>query len=351
MKKMKLLSNMRLRRLCLGLLSWLVVACPAAFPAPEAGLRALLLQGQWTWDARSSAYPPVVMEFREDGNGGTERFTYEWTVTGPKSVTLKMQNKGKLMNFVLEFDDALANFKAAEVNGGTRAVGYRRPPTSTPPAIAAFPTIKPAVPVASTPASPIPASTPARTPIPLPIPVSAPSTPAPRPATPPPITTVLATTPRPGPTPSPRAAPVTGFFHVFIDDTVSLYLNSREILNIQNRVLATRTREVELKPGDHLVARLINTGGPRAFVISFASADMRQAVHFGNMDFHILPRPDANDFTAEEYRSARLSEQDHGRKDKPPFPFRTRSEWIWGKSDGCTIGATITADMFQSLQR
>src|SRR4051812_7538111 len=96
MTMMKLVPNIH-RSYLLGLtflclFGQALQAAPVTAPA-EAGLPASLLRGGWTWDAQSTSFPPVEMKFTSDGKGGTPRFTYEWTVTGPRVATLKTQGK------------------------------------------------------------------------------------------------------------------------------------------------------------------------------------------------------------------------------------------------------------------
>lgn len=143
---------------------------------------------------------------------------------------------------------------------------------------------------------------------------------------------------------------VKGKFYLFIDDSIHLYLNGTEIFALVNNYKATQTKEIEVKPGDRIVARLANGGGPRGFQLLFASSDFKQAVRFTHARFRILPNPDANDFAPQELGSARVAKQE-GLRRPSPLPFKTKSEWVWGETDACTLGATITAEMFQQLSR
>lgn len=128
---------------------------------------------------------------------------------------------------------------------------------------------------------------------------------------------------------------VKGKFFLYIDDSIHLFLNGTEIFALERNYKATQTKEIELKPGDRVVARLRNGGGPRAFQLLFASSDFKQAVRFTNATFKILPNPDATDFSPQEVTSARVAKQE--RNNRPnPFPFKTKSEWVWGEMDACT---------------
>ncbi len=143
---------------------------------------------------------------------------------------------------------------------------------------------------------------------------------------------------------------VKGKFFLYIDDSIHLFLNGIEIFALEKNYKATETKEIELKPGDRVVARLRNGGGPRAFQLLFASSDFKRAVRFTNTTFKILPDPTATDFLPADIVSARVAKQE--RKNRPdPFPFKTKSEWMWGETDSCTLGAIITAEMFQPLSR
>lgn len=336
---MNLILPFRRLLFSLAFLAMLGHESSAALPVSEAQLREKLVRGQWTWDGHSRAYPPVPMDFRPDGTGGSERFTYEWTVTGPTTVTLKMENKGRQMEWYLTFNDDLTAFEARERSLGTasgtvRPVGNAVLPPSLPQPIARV-TPAPSVAVALPATPPAPSAPVARpsTPVPLPPPIAAPPT------------------PKPTPTPTPAPAPIAGVFYFYIDDTIQLFLNGRRIFQAQNRWFAGQTREVEVKPGDHLVAQLGNVGGARAFMIAFATADQKRVAHFSNTAFRVLANTMSTDFTPAEFQAGRMAEQDSRRKEKPPFWFRTRSEWVWGKTDVCTLGAIISADMFQPLQK
>lgn len=146
------------------------------------------------------------------------------------------------------------------------------------------------------------------------------------------------------------APPVKGTFHVYIDDSIHLFLNGSEILARENTWTVLQTKEVELKPGDRIVARLRNGGGPRGFMILFASTDLRQMVSFTNNAFKILANPNSTDCSLAELASGRTAKQERS-KSAQPFPFKSRSEWIWGDKDACTIASIITPEMFQPLRK
>jgi hypothetical protein len=109
--------------------------------------------------------------------------------------------------------------------------------------------------------------------------------------------------------------PVKGKFFLYIDDSIHLFLNGVEIFALEKNYKATETKEIELKPGDRVVARLKNGGGPRAFQLLFASSDFKQAVRFTNTTFKILPNPTATDFLPADIASARVAKQE--RKNRP----------------------------------
>lgn len=148
-----------------------------------------------------------------------------------------------------------------------------------------------------------------------------------------------------------KAAPsVKGKFYLYIDDSIHLYLNGTEILALENTWKSTQTREVVLKAGDRIVARIGNAAGARGFMLLFVSSGLRQCVQFTHSSFKNLPDPGATDFTPDAIHSARTAKQDKT-NNRQPLPFKNRSEWVWGETDSSTLGAIVTAEMFRPLSR
>jgi hypothetical protein len=144
--------------------------------------------------------------------------------------------------------------------------------------------------------------------------------------------------------------PVKGKFYLYIDDSIHLYLNGTEILALENTWKSTQTDVVELKPGDRIVARIGNAAGQRGFMLLFVSSGMRQAVQFTHSSFKNLPDPSATDFKPDEIHAARTAKPDKT-NNWQPLPFKNRSEWVWGETNYCTLGAIITAEMFRPFSR
>jgi hypothetical protein len=142
---------------------------------------------------------------------------------------------------------------------------------------------------------------------------------------------------------------VKGHFLVYIDDSIHLFLNGSQILGRENTWTSFETREVELKPGDRIVAAIKNSGGPRAFMLMFVTTDLQRAAYFTNTSFKILS-PGSTDFSPGEFSSGRTARQEK-KKRQDPFAFKTRSEWVWGDMEVCTLAATVTGDMFHPLQK
>ena len=140
--------------------------------------------------------------------------------------------------------------------------------------------------------------------------------------------------------------PVQGRFYLFIDDTIHLFVNGSQVLSRNEIWTSTQSEVVELKPGDRIVAKLKNRGGPRGFMLLFVSADLKHMVEFKGTNFRILGKPESNDFTAAELATARPAKRD-SKNDRKPLPFKNRSDWVWGDLDVCTLGCQVTEAMFQ----
>lgn len=144
----------------------------------------------------------------------------------------------------------------------------------------------------------------------------------------------------------PVSGPVSGRFYLFIDDTIHLFLNGTQVLSRNEIWTSTQSDVVSLKPGDRIVAKLKNRGGPRGFMLLFVSADLKQMVEFKGPNFRILDKPESNDFTAAEFATAKPAKR-NSKNDRKPLPFKNRSEWVWGEFDVCTLGCQVTEAMFQ----
>lgn len=144
-----------------------------------------------------------------------------------------------------------------------------------------------------------------------------------------------------------EAPPVKGRFYLYIDDSIDLFLNGKQIFSLHNNFKQTQTNEIELKIGDRIVANLRNGGGPRGFMLLFVSSDQKQAIRFNNSAFKILLDPVAKDFSADDYLKARTAKEEK-KSGSYPLPFKQpKSEWVWGEMDTCTLGSQITEKMFQ----
>ena len=138
---------------------------------------------------------------------------------------------------------------------------------------------------------------------------------------------------------------VKGKFYVFIDDDIHLYLNGAEIFVSESEATA-ETKELELKPGDRIVARLKNHFGGRGLLILFVSSDKKKMMSFSHNVFKALSDPDATDFTPEQFGKGRKITWTKNWERKP-FPYKHKSELVWGETDICTLASAITAPMFQ----
>jgi len=145
----------------------------------------------------------------------------------------------------------------------------------------------------------------------------------------------------------PARGGVRGKFYLEIDDAVKIYINGAEVVKV-NDAKTTESNEVELKAGDHIVAQLINRGGPRFLILLFVSSDRKTSVSFMHFNFKILRDPQSVDFAPEQLQGLKEYAKVINKRDKP-LPFKCFSEFIWGDEDLTAIGGTITPEMFQPL--
>ncbi len=142
--------------------------------------------------------------------------------------------------------------------------------------------------------------------------------------------------------------PITGKFHVSVDDQADLHLNGVKFH--QANIGESTSPEVTLKAGDRLLVKLWNKKGPRRFAVIFASTDRRFLISFPNETMKIVPDPELTDFTERqfgEFRRYAVQENKHERV--KILPFANSSEWLWGVGAKCTLGAVIRRDMVKPL--
>lgn len=133
-----------------------------------------------------------------------------------------------------------------------------------------------------------------------------------------------------------------GSFHVLVDDGAIIYINGTEAYRCGGKA---KSPELALKPGDRIVVRLHNIGGPRQLVLCFASTDKTQVVSFQRQSFKLLPDPEAMDFLDHQFPRLPRYPRDAGRKAIGIFPFKHSSDFVWGDIDDCALGSIVTKQM------
>ena len=149
--------------------------------------------------------------------------------------------------------------------------------------------------------------------------------------------------------PPPGPSPVRGAFLAFIDDHATVFINGNKIFH--GNLGTSRSPDTQLCVGDRLVAHLLNDGGPKQFLLVFASSDGNTIASFRASDFKIVPEVGVTDFTAEQY-----SKWTQAAKNLPGYKRDKRldavdknySQSVWGDLDKCTIACVITQKMFSA---
>ena len=149
-------------------------------------------------------------------------------------------------------------------------------------------------------------------------------------------------TPLPSPS-APKTKGILGSFYVSVDDSVTIYLNGQVVHNA--RIGETRSPEVELHTSDRILVELINTGGPRRFMLAFGSSDRQLVVSFRHRDFKVVPDLNITDFKSDEF----IRWQNYAKPAKlpPKLPVKSYSEWVWGDLDRCILAAIIRPEMIR----
>ena len=143
--------------------------------------------------------------------------------------------------------------------------------------------------------------------------------------------------------------PLKGKFYVSVDDSVTLFLNGRQLHKAG--INESSSPEVLIEPGDRVVVRLVNTGGPRRFAMAFVSSDQRTIISFRNQMCKILPDASKGDFSKEDFADLRrFADQINKKEEVRKFPFKNNAEWLWGVGTPCALGSVIQRDFFKPLQ-
>jgi hypothetical protein len=135
-----------------------------------------------------------------------------------------------------------------------------------------------------------------------------------------------------------------GAFVVSVDDHATVYLNGSKIFHCN--IGSTRSPEIELKAGDHIVVNLVNDGGPKRFLLLFASTDGNSIASFHADDFKIVTESGLTDFSDDQYRKWTVSAKKHPGNKGLDKQIKNYSDWMWGDVDRSTIACVVTRQMF-----
>jgi hypothetical protein len=150
------------------------------------------------------------------------------------------------------------------------------------------------------------------------------------------------------PNPAPPA-PIKGTFYISVDDAATIFVNGQKVYYAQ--IGESRSPELELKEGDHIVVELRNDTDGRHFIFLFASSDGNSVISFRSHDFKIVPDIGVTDFTPEQFQKWTKYAKVEKQKKAQRLPVPSASEFIWGDLDKCIIAGPITSHMISQKQR
>ena len=137
---------------------------------------------------------------------------------------------------------------------------------------------------------------------------------------------------------------VKGKFYVSVDDVADIFLNGLKVH--RGNIGQSQSQEMELKPGDRIVVQLHNASAPRYFMLLFVATDKQQQISFPHTTLKLLPDPESKDFTAAQFAAFNKHAKENKGRTNQPFPYKNRSEWVWGEADISTLGSLLTREMF-----
>lgn len=137
---------------------------------------------------------------------------------------------------------------------------------------------------------------------------------------------------------------VTGRFYVAVDDAATISINGKEVFAATHG--ESKSEELTLKEGDHLVVKLRDDGGERKFVMALVATDGKSMVNFTGSDFRIVPDVGVTNFTEAEYKGWSKRGKNIGKPGEKLLPVKTYSRNFWGDLNSCTVAAVVTPEMF-----
>ena len=155
---------------------------------------------------------------------------------------------------------------------------------------------------------------------------------------------------------APSAKPATamkGRFYTFIDDGVTVYVNSSNVFSAPFGL--HYSEEITLNIGDLLQVEINNSWGARGFKLAFLTSDRRAVISFQAKDFKDMGLQPISDITAKTVRAATKrarQEKYEGMKDSLlPDGIKDRSDVVWGSKDRVVLGGFITKDLVSRIGR
>jgi hypothetical protein len=147
----------------------------------------------------------------------------------------------------------------------------------------------------------------------------------------------------------PKEATVKGIFHLNVDDGACIFINGVEA-HRSTGLGKSKSKEIGIKPGDRIVVQLRNASNPRYFIMAFSSSDKTAVVSFPRQSFKLLTDPEAKDFAAEGF--SRMSKHPKAQNSNADtvFPFKHKSDYVWGEFDECALGCIVTQQMFTPMR-
>ncbi|MEI6150343.1 MAG: hypothetical protein WCS01_14680, partial [bacterium] len=147
-----------------------------------------------------------------------------------------------------------------------------------------------------------------------------------------------------------------GRFYLMVGGVVKLYVNGT--LLHEARWGNSFTDEIDISPGDTVVAELTQPGGASMFKLAFLTSDRRSVVNFRASDFRDLGIQPIADLKPEaikraQVRAQKLKDSNKGGSKEVLLPdgIKDRSDAVWGSKVNCLLGASIAKEMITPIRQ
>lgn len=150
---------------------------------------------------------------------------------------------------------------------------------------------------------------------------------------------------------SPSGQPVAlkGTFHVAVDDFADIYVGGRLIHHA--KIGQSVSPETTVRLGDCVTAGLRNKVSHHTFAVAFLSTDGQYVINFRQEDCRELQDTQNLNLSPKEFDALSLKPVRERPETPLPFPFKTDSEWMWGRSGkSCVLSAIVTRAMIVKRQ-